>query len=73
MNDTPGTIMTIDELSDYLRISKSTVYKLVQSGRLPGKKAGRQWRFHKNAIDEWLSAHPQEAVADETHPKKRRR
>jgi len=73
MDDDVGTIMTIDELSDYLRVSKSTVYKLVQSGRLPGKKAGRQWRFHKNAIDEWLSTHPQEAVAEATEPKKRQR
>ncbi len=46
--------MTLDELSVYLKISKSTVYKLVQEGRIPGQKLGKQWRFGKQAIDRWL-------------------
>jgi excisionase family DNA binding protein len=47
-------ILTIDELSAYLRISKSSLYKLAQQGKLPGQKVGRHWRFHRAAIDEWL-------------------
>ena len=46
--------MTIDELSDYLRISRSTLYKLAQEGRVPCQKVGRHWRFRKQAIDRWL-------------------
>lgn len=46
--------MTIDELSEYLRISRSTLYKLAQEGRVPCKKVGRHWRFRKRAIDRWL-------------------
>ena len=49
-----GSILTIDELSDYLKISKSTLYKLAQAGKVPGQKIGRHWRFHKEAIDQWL-------------------
>ncbi len=51
-------IMTIDGLADYLKISTSTLYKLVQDGKLPGQKVGKRWRFHKEAIDEWLKQHP---------------
>jgi len=51
--------MTIDELAEYLKISKSTLYKLVQDGGLPGQKVGKRWRFHKDAIDEWLKGHPE--------------
>jgi len=47
-------VLTIDELSRYLRIPKSTLYKLVQESRIPGQKIGRQWRFSKEAIDRWL-------------------
>ena len=47
-------IMTIDDLAAYLKISKSTLYKLVQAGRLPGQKVGKRWRFHKAVVDEWL-------------------
>ena len=48
-------IMTIKELSEYLKIAKSTLYKLAQEGRLPGQKVGRHWRFHKETIDRWIS------------------
>ena len=51
-------IMTIDELAEYLKISKSTLYKLAVDGKLPGQKIGKRWRFHKNAIDEWLRTMP---------------
>jgi excisionase family DNA binding protein len=31
-------VLSLDELVDYLKVSKSTLYKLVQRGHLPGKK-----------------------------------
>lgn len=55
-------IMTIDGLAEYLKISKSTLYKLVQDGKLPGQKVGKRWRFHKEAIDEWLKQHPEKTT-----------
>lgn len=48
------SILTIEELSGYLKISKSTLYKLAQAGKVPGQKVGRHWRFRKEAIDRWL-------------------
>lgn len=50
----PGDVLTIDELSGYLKIPKSTLYKLVREGKVPCQKVGRHWRFGKEAIDEWL-------------------
>ena len=47
-------IMTMDELAEYLKISKSTLYKLVVENKLPGTKIGKRWRFHKDAIDAWV-------------------
>ena len=55
MNEHPDEIMTLKELSVYLKLPKSTVYKLVQDGRIPGQKLGKQWRFGKKAINEWLN------------------
>lgn len=54
MHDRSPQVLTIDELSDYLRISKSSLYKLAQEGKVPGQKVGRHWRFHRSAIDDWL-------------------
>jgi len=58
MADNAGNVLTIEELADYLKISKSTLYKLAQNGVLPGIKVGRHWRFHRDAVDEWLKSHP---------------
>jgi len=44
-------VFTIDELVIYLKLPKSTIYKLTQEGEIPGHKVGRHWRFHKNVID----------------------
>ena len=55
----PGQVMTLDELATYLKLHKSTLYKLVQQGRVPGQKLGKQWRFGRAAIDRWLDAEQQ--------------
>lgn len=52
-------ILTIEELSEYLKVSKSTLYKLAQEGILPGAKVGKHWRFHKDTVVEWLKSHPE--------------
>ena len=49
-----GEIMTMDDLAEYLKISKSTLYKLATEDKLPGQKIGKRWRFHKDAVDEWV-------------------
>ncbi len=54
MEAEPGGVLTIEELSTYLKIPKSTLYKLVRDGKIPSQKVGRHWRFRKAAIDRWL-------------------
>ena len=49
-------ILTLHELHTYLKIPKSTLYLLAQSGRIPAAKVGKHWRFRKGAIDAWLDA-----------------
>jgi excisionase family DNA binding protein len=51
-------IMTMDELAEYLKISKSTLYKLAVDNKIPGTKIGKRWRFHKDAIDRWVQNYP---------------
>ena len=49
-------VLTLNEVAEYLRIPRSTAYKLAQEGRIPGQKVGRHWRFHRGALDQWLAA-----------------
>ena len=50
----PPVVMTISDLAQYLQVSKASLYKLVQSGKVPGQKVGKHWRFHRESVDEWL-------------------
>lgn len=45
---------TAKEVSNYLRIPQSTIYKLAQEKILPGFKVGKHWRFRCNAIRKWI-------------------
>ncbi len=48
-------ILDVKEVSKYLRIPRSTVYRLAQEGSIPCRKVGKHWRFHRGTLDEWLS------------------
>lgn len=47
-------LLTIDELASYLKISKHTLYKMVEKGKIPALKVANQWRFKKEDINMWL-------------------
>lgn len=47
---------TAEEVSNYLRIPQSTIYKLAQDSVLPGFKVGKHWRFRRDTIINWIKA-----------------
>ncbi len=47
-------LMTIEEVAEYLRVKKRTIYEWVKNGKIPAIKAVGQWRFKKGQIDSWL-------------------
>jgi excisionase family DNA binding protein len=53
MNIEDRKVMTVKELSDYLKVHPSTVYRQLKRGRLPAFKVGSDWRFNVESIDRW--------------------
>ncbi len=49
-------VLTLEEASDYLRLSIETVANLALKGNIPGRKIENDWRFLRSAIDDWLRA-----------------
>lgn len=47
---------TTKELSEYISVSKQTIYEWVAQGKIPVTKIGRL-RFKKETIDRWLKEH----------------
>jgi excisionase family DNA binding protein len=48
-------IMTTEEVAEYLRTSADTIRRLARRGDLPASKLGRNWRFRKRDLDDWLA------------------
>ena len=48
-------ILTVDETAQLLKIPRSSVYKLAQQGKIPAKKVGRHWRFHRLTLVNWIA------------------
>jgi excisionase family DNA binding protein len=46
-------VITVGELAEYLRVHRSTLYRLLKKQQLPGFKIGSNWRFDVEAIDRW--------------------
>jgi excisionase family DNA binding protein len=47
-------IMTAKELSQFLKLSESTIYKLASKGEIPGFKIGDSWRFELEEIQKMI-------------------
>jgi len=47
-------LMDIDELANYLKLQKQTIYNWLHLRKISGIKVGGVWRFDKRDIDKWL-------------------
>lgn len=47
-------VLTLREAAELLRLGSATVRNQAQRGLLPGRSVGRQWRFHRQALLDWL-------------------
>ena len=45
-----ATIVTAKEVSQYLKLTESTIYKLASIGEIPGFKIGKSWRFDMEEV-----------------------
>ena len=48
--------LTMKEAAEYLKMGRSTIYKLLREGNLPAHKVGREWRFDAAELDEWVKS-----------------
>jgi len=52
--ESPPEWMTIEEVAEYLKLSRSKLYAMAQGGEIPCSKVAGQWRFFRPQIDEWM-------------------
>jgi excisionase family DNA binding protein len=49
-----ATVMTLDEVAQYLHVHPSTIYRLLKEKRIPAFKLGSDWRFNQESIERWM-------------------
>lgn len=49
------TILTLEEMADFLRINRVTLLELVRRKNIPARQVGKQWRFSRDHVLAWLS------------------
>lgn len=57
MADDPE-ILTPQEAAEFLRVPLLTVQRQAKAGRLPGRRIGKEWRFSKTVLLEWMAMGP---------------
>jgi excisionase family DNA binding protein len=51
---TEHRFLDIKGMTDYIHLSKSTIYKMVSTDRIPHIKIGSRTLFDKEQIDKWV-------------------
>jgi excisionase family DNA binding protein len=54
---TMATLLTTRDVQALIKVDKSTIYRMAESGRIPAIKVGRQWRFPEDELMAWLDVH----------------
>ena len=63
-------VMDIREASEYLGVSRETLYKYVFDERIPAFKLGNRWKFKKTLLDRWMELQSTQSIQRSTRRKR---
>lgn len=46
--------LSVEEIADHLGISKETVYRWLEKGKIPAHRVGKLWKFRPSEVDQWV-------------------
>jgi excisionase family DNA binding protein len=52
----PPEVLAVAQLAEWLQVDEATITELAESGELPGRRLGGEWRFSRAAVLEWLGS-----------------
>jgi len=47
-------MLTVDEIAEYLRVSRATICRWCGTGKLPAFKIGKSWRVQKKDLERFI-------------------
>ncbi|HEU5092543.1 MAG TPA: helix-turn-helix domain-containing protein [Nitrospira sp.] len=55
-------LMTATETCRYLKITQRTLYRYLRSRQIPAFKLGKEWRFVRSDLEQWIRDRTRTAV-----------
>jgi excisionase family DNA binding protein len=55
-------VLNADEAAEFLSVNPYTIRQKARLGQIPGRKVGKEWRFSRQALLEWLAGNDREQV-----------
>ncbi len=49
--ETADRWLSVDEIAQHLGVSRESIYRWIERGKIPGHKSGRLWRFSAHEVD----------------------
>lgn len=72
--------LSVEEIAEYLGVSKDAVYSWVSTKGMPGHRVGRFWKFKRDEVDAWVRAggafgdqEPEQERDESTRPQRPRK
>lgn len=47
-------LMTVEETCQYLKVTTRTLYRYIQNRQIPAFKLGKEWRFVRSDLEQWI-------------------
>lgn len=53
-NDKALTLLTVAEVADMMRVSRTTIWRWCDAGKLSAFQAGRNWRIYPDSVEQLM-------------------
>jgi excisionase family DNA binding protein len=60
-------VLTIPEVSEYLRVSRKTIYRMLHRRDIPAFRLGGDWRINIEDLERWIKRESQAEEAERSH------
>ena len=54
MDKVGDNLLTADQVAEYLKLDRETIYRKARRGEIPGIKIGKEWRFSTEGLNNWI-------------------
>lgn len=48
--------LSVVEIAEHLGVSKETIYRWLEKGKIPSHRVGKLWKFKASEVDNWITS-----------------